>query len=88
MRYHSINIKTRILSLLVTLSVIQTAVAQNTTQLLDLYFKEVRLGKYPPIPKPLSLNENSATTLKAISPYLVSAESPHLGDSATSRHNL
>lgn len=69
MRYHSINIKTLILSLLVILAVTQTTVAQNTTQLLDGYFKEVRLGKYPAIPKAVTLNENATSTLKAITTY-------------------
>jgi hypothetical protein len=44
--------------------------AQQTEELLKLYFAEVRAGKYPPIPKQLSITENSKTILEGITPYL------------------
>src|SRR5688572_28391385 len=41
--------------------------AQNVT---DLYFKEVRAGKYPSVPKNLTLPENASAALTALHPYL------------------
>jgi hypothetical protein len=43
--------------------------AQQPSELLKLYFSEVRVGKYPPIPKPLSISENSKTVLSVLPVY-------------------
>jgi hypothetical protein len=44
--------------------------SQESKALLTLYFNEVRDGKYPAIPKQLSLSENSKITLEALPQYL------------------
>ncbi|MBL0739666.1 hypothetical protein [Chryseolinea lacunae] len=44
--------------------------AQQLPEQLRLYFAEVRQGHYPPIPKPLSISENSKTMVGALSAYL------------------
>jgi hypothetical protein len=43
--------------------------AQDVPKLIELYFTEVRAGKYPPIPKQLSLAENSKEVLERLVPY-------------------
>jgi hypothetical protein len=45
--------------------------AQETPELLRLYFKEVRAGKYPAIPKILTIEESTSSTLNYVEPYLV-----------------
>jgi hypothetical protein len=47
-----------------------TSQAQKASELLSLYFAEVRQGKYPAIPKQLSLSENSKNVLADVTPYL------------------
>lgn len=44
--------------------------SQDVREAMTLYFSEVRHGKFPPVPKTLSLSENSKNTLEAITPYL------------------
>jgi hypothetical protein len=44
--------------------------AQHVNELLTLYFNEVKGGKYPAIPKQISLPENAPETLIAIKPFL------------------
>jgi hypothetical protein len=44
--------------------------AQDITGALSAYFGEVRSGKYPAIPKQLSITENSKATLAALTPFL------------------
>jgi hypothetical protein len=44
--------------------------AQNIAGTLSAYFGEVRSGKYPAIPKQLSITENSKATLAALTPFL------------------
>lgn len=44
--------------------------SQEAEELISLYFKEVRDGKYPAIPKQLSINENAKNTLIALTLYL------------------
>jgi hypothetical protein len=44
--------------------------AQQTEELLKLYFAEVRLEKYPPIPKQLSIADNAKGVLEGLTLYL------------------
>lgn len=44
--------------------------AQQTEELLKLYFTEVRSEKYPPIPKQLSIADNSKDVLEGLTLYL------------------
>jgi hypothetical protein len=44
--------------------------SQDPEKLLSIYFTEVRTGKFPAIPKPLSLPENAKSTLSLMTPYL------------------
>jgi hypothetical protein len=44
--------------------------SQEVEELVKLYFNEVRAGKYPAVPKQLSLAENSKNTLITLTTYL------------------
>jgi hypothetical protein len=46
-----------------------TVCAQQPSELMKLYFSEVQAGKYPSIPKQLSISENSKTVLNALPMY-------------------
>jgi hypothetical protein len=72
LRMHTLKLKKRVLKtlLMVLLAWPIAGFAQNENELLSLYFNEVRAEKYPPIPKALSLSENSKNTLEAVAPYL------------------
>jgi hypothetical protein len=55
--------------MVITLILPLSVYAQQTDELLKLYFTEVRQARYPAIPKPLSLAENARAILVALEPY-------------------
>jgi hypothetical protein len=61
---------TGLLVLLGSIAFLPTVYAQQPTELLKLYFSEVRVGTYPSIPKQLSIAENSKAVLNALPAYL------------------
>lgn len=44
--------------------------SQNVPEAVELYFAEVRQGKYPAIPKQLAITENANSILENVMPYL------------------
>jgi hypothetical protein len=65
-----LSISTKLFALVLFVLAHSNCFAQHVGELLTLYFNEVKAGKYPAIPKQISLPENASETLTGIKPFL------------------